>query len=975
MNRLLKIVVTAVLLFALFVGNNYAYAYSKVITSFLCGTGEDFSDAQVVLEASDDLCRKIGDESIVLLKNENNTLPISDLSRVNLFGWGATDEGFLLKGVGSGSSTISTKKQVTLLQAFDDADVDIEYNQEIIDFYNEFGEKNGSTLRKNSNLGASNGYRLDEPSVSELEPLIASAQAFSDVAIFVISRCGGENMGDCPADYLDISAEEKATLDLLKEKFGTVIVLLNTTNTMHAGFLEDEGIDAALYVGITGQSASSAIPRILKGITNPSGKLADTMTYSNEYDPTYVNISKGSNQYVEDIYFGYKWYETADVEAFFDSVNNEYGAGYDGVVQYPFGYGLSYTDFSWEVSSLYYVDENGVKLPLDHQSEIVLNDFDADTEIYLEVVVTNEGTLPGKDVVELYFTPEYFRGEVEKAEVNLLDFAKTSVALAPGESYKATLSFTPYDLASYDAYDKNNNGSAVYELDEGEYAIKLMTDSHNLKNCDNNVITFVANEDIIIDTDPATGNPIENRFTGEGAYMGLQLDAISIGGEKYMTRENFFDSFPTDKAKRPSGSIINEANQAYNDAPFQSMAPVVTGEKNGLYLATLNDEAKTPATRNQLMGKDLAEGQSLVWNYELMKELMDYNSEKWELLLNQLSPNEMVNLVTLGGFHREALASVGVPHQNDYDGPAGFNTNSLTGQFGGETMDKETWTAYPSEALMGCSWNKDLMFELGRSMGAEADKTAIDGWYAPGVNLHRNAYLGRNYEYYSEDGVLSGKLAAKVIYGAKTNGLTCYLKHFVSSDSGDNPRGTDTWMTEQNLRENVLKPFEIAVKEGGANGIMSAFNDLGSIWCGANYALLTEVLRDEWGFKGVVITDWTDTSNRGSMSIRQGIRAGNDLWLNPNTTGINGNDRIDTANETDMKAARVACKNILYAVVSTEYTAETYRNMDIDDIYQTSGEIGFKQDVFEWWKPALLGLDVVVVIGLLSWTFKRKKSY
>ena len=425
MNRIAKIVISAALLIALLVGNMYANSYSKVITSFLCGTGEDFSDAEVVLEASDDLCRKIGDESIVLLKNQNNTLPISDLNKVNIFGWGATDEGFLLKGVGSGSSTISKQKQVTLLQAFKESDVNIEYNQEIIDFYNDFGEKNSSTLRKNSNLSGSNGYRLDEPSVSEIQPLIANAKEFSDIAIFVISRCGGENMGDCPADYLDITSEEKATLDLLKDNFGTVIVLLNTTNTMHAGFLADEGIDAALYVGITGQSASTAIPRILKGITNPSGKLADTMTYSNEYDPTYVNISKGSNQYVEDIYFGYKWYETADVEAFFDSVSNEYGVGYDGVVQYPFGYGLSYTEFSWQVNSLYYFDENLEKQPLDYQKDIVLDDFDVSTKIYLEVVVTNEGSLPGKDVVELYFTPEYFRGEVEKAEINLLDFEKT----------------------------------------------------------------------------------------------------------------------------------------------------------------------------------------------------------------------------------------------------------------------------------------------------------------------------------------------------------------------------------------------------------------------------------------------------------------------------------------------------------------------------------------------------------------------
>ena len=965
-------IIALLLLTALCVGNFFAYNYATVITNFLCGTGEDFSDAKLTLQESDALCQTIGDESMVLLKNQNNVLPLEDYEYVNIFGWGATDEGFLLKGVGSGSSTISAKKQVTLLDAFDDSDEYIEYNQDIIDFYMDFGEANSSRLRFNSSLSKNNVYKLAEPSVKDLEPLIEDAVLFSDVAIFVISRCGGENLGgsangDLPQGYLDITAEEQATLDLIKENFETVIVLLNTTNTMHTGFLEDEKIDAAIYVGITGQSAATAIPRILTGEISPSGKLADTMTYYDKYDPTFKNIAAGSNQYVEDIYFGYKWYETADAEGYWSNISNSYGNGYDGVVQYPFGHGLSYTDFSWEISSLYTLDETGeIKNQLDFTKSISLDNVHPGTTFYLDVKVTNVGDYFGKDTVQLYFTPPYTKGEVEKAHVNLLDFAKTPNELDSNESTTITLSFTPYDLASYDCYDKNGNGSATYELDDGEYKIKLMTNSHDQKNAAINELTFVVGKDIIIDKDPITGAEIKNRLTGDTAYLGLAIDALALGGAQYMTRADFEGTFPKTTAPRPSGSIISQANQAYNDAPFNSLPPVNTGNRNNLYLATLEGGAK--ASQNQLEGSG---GAKLVWNYDLMEDLINYDSETWDLLLDQLSAQEMKNLVELGGFRRLAIESVGKPLQKDYDGPAGFNTNSLTGSWGGESVDTETWTAYPSEALMGCSWNKDLMFMLGRSMGAEADATAIEGWYAPGVNLHRNAYLGRNFEYYSEDGVLSGKLAAKVIYGAKTNGLTCYIKHFVCSDTGNNPRGTDTWLTEQILRENVLKPFELAVKEGGANGIMSAFNDIGSVWCGANYALLTEILRGEWGFRGMVLTDWTDSSNRGSMSVKQGIRAGNDIWLNPGNT-INGNDKIDVNNATDLKAARVACKNILYALVDTELTAKQYREMNIDDIYQTNGTIEFKEEVFAWWIPVLIGFDALCVIGCAVIIFKKK---
>ena len=335
----------------------------------------------------------------------------------------------------------------------------------------------------------------------------------------------------------------------------------------------------------------------------------------------------------------------------------------------------------------------------------------------------------------MYTTPTYTKGGIEKAEINLVDFAKTPLDLAKNQSSKLTLSFTPYDLASYDAYDKNGNGNAGYELEKGEYTLSLRTDSHTKADCEHNEIKFVLDKDLLISNDPVTNKPIENRFTGENAYWGLEIDALAIGGANYMTRANFAEIFPAKKASVPSGAIINQANTSYYNKPYESMPEVVTGKDNQLYLATLEDGTK--ATKKQLEG-NLSADSNLMWNYELLAELSDYESEKWDDLLDQMSLNEMKNLIELGGFERIAVESVGKPRQYDYDGPAGFNTNTKTGSWGGEVIKTETWTAYPSEAPMGCSWNKDMMYELGRSMGAEADVTKIDGWYAPGVNLHHS---------------------------------------------------------------------------------------------------------------------------------------------------------------------------------------------------------------------------------------------
>ncbi len=957
-SRIISIVIIVVIAVALVIGNNLAMAWADVITSFLCGTGDDFSNATETLAASDELCQEIEEEGIVLLKN-NGALPLaSTTNTINLFGYGATDEGFLLRGVGSGSSTISESNKVTLIDAFSQNGISV--NEDVMQVYSNFILQNGSSVRSSSPT-ASDVYLLKEPATSSFSSVIDDAVAYSDVAVFVLSRDGGENISDLPKSqssgnssgtsktYLEISDEEDEMLTYLDNHFSTVIVLLNTSNTMHTGFLDDDRVDAALFVGLTGQSGAMAIPKILTGEVNPSGKTTDTYTY--EYvesnDPTNVNTY---GYYFEGIYSGYKWYETADVEGYFGS--SDYGEGYDGVVQYPFGYGLSYTEFEWEVTDVT-LEEGSI--------------LAADSEITITVEVTNTGDVSGKDVVELYFTPPYYSGGIEKAEVNLLDFVKTP-EMDPGETVSLQLSFTAYDMASYDDYDKNNNNFCGYELDGGTYSITLRTDAHTVKDADGMEITYtVADNGIKFETDPTTGNTVENRFTGDTAYAGVPTDGSTAGIslDNYMTRADFSGSFPSSgSAIALNSTVVNSAANYINDVYDEEEMPT-TGTENNLRIMTLADG--TYATLNQLNGSGLDENNGLVWNDELVAQLAeDYDSDLWDQLLDQLTTSEMKDLVELGGFHRTAMESVGISRQYDYDGPAGFNTNSLTGTWGGTTVDTETWTAFPSETIEGCTWSKTLMFELGRSMGAEADATSINGWYAPGVNLHRTSYTGRNYEYYSEDAILSGKMAAMVIYGAKTNGLTCYLKHFACSDAGNNPNGYNTWVNEQTLREICLKPFEIAVKEGGANAMMSAFNRLGASWCGANYALLTEILRDEWGFEGAVITDWTSgQASIGSMNVVQGVRAGNDLWLCPYTTSWTSNC-LSKTDAVDMYCARQATHDILYMTVDTRNTFNNY-DADEDDVYAAAGVIGFKNEVFAWWKPVLYVFDGVVAVGLVVW--------
>lgn len=568
LTKVVPCVLLAIVFVALIVGTSIAYSFEDVVTSFLAGLGSDFSGATTELKNGDELCTQIAEESITLLRNEKVSdgkpaLPLrSDVTEVSVFGYGGTDKGFLTKGVGSGSSTIEPAKSLTLLQGISgyvrDFDIDekaymvdgqkdeaklaaakeefgktltkYDVNEKIQSIYKSFADgKNNArdtqdVLVINDDYTKGNVYKLDEPSIDEFTDGIMrnASVASKSVALFVISRDGGENLGEMPTSqivggktdtsrtYLEITTQEEDMLKWIKKYYDTTIVILNTTNTMHMGFLEDPelGIDACLYVGLLGQSGTRAIPEILSGKINPSGRYTDIVTKNSKvaaaFDPTFSNFTTGGGgiRYVEDIYYGYKWYETADADHFVKKDQTAFV--YDDVVVYPFGHGLSYTTFEKQLESLYYY--NG-----DTKVELTsLDGISAGTPVYADVKVKNAGEVGGKEIVELYYTSPYTKGGIEKAAVNLLAFEKSPFIQA-GQEVTVTLSFTLYDMASYDEYDKNGNNFWGYELEGGSYDIKLMENSHVV--LDSKTLSLTTG--LKIDKDPVTGADIANRLTGE----------------------------------------------------------------------------------------------------------------------------------------------------------------------------------------------------------------------------------------------------------------------------------------------------------------------------------------------------------------------------------------------------------------------------------------------------------------------------
>lgn len=895
--------VVLVLIGVMIAANIVLNFFSPILHAFFSGDDTDYSGATASFEQGDKVVQELGEDSMVLLKNKDGFLPIGKTDKINLFGWAATDQGFLVAGGGSGGTVIHQDNKVTLTQALKKENM--EYNETLLEAYSKLSDTDAD---KNSNSPDPIAAVFNPPASFYTQTLLDQAYEYSHTAVVVLSRFAGENAGSnellsvgsyANGTYLELNANEKAMFDALQSRGFDVVVLFNVCNNPEMGFLDEYScIKAALYVGVPGQSGALAIPRILRGDVSPSGRIADTLAYDYQtHNPSFVNAaySNDSMVYQEGIYVGYKWYETADAAGYFTAK----GTTYDSVVQYPFGYGLSYTDFEWKVESRSWTNKT------------VMNSTD---EYSIKVNVRNNGNVAGKEVVQLYVTPPYKAGGIEKPAVSLVAFAKTGV-IQPKHDDTVTLTFKAYDLASYDAYDANGNGFNGYEAEEGDYILKLMNNSHDaapMANAAANEFVLYS-EGLKFENDPVTGEKVENRFTGETAYADCPVDASSMiaGGVKYLSRESAFANYPTGRApsvnKTAANSVSTYRYDGYDNADVSDFK---YGAENGYFLTMVKNEDGTlrrPTETELATGKDgSGKAVELVLDEELAESLRDYDSPIWKDLLDQLTQDDIKNLIGKGGFQTAEINSIAKPHCTDRDGPAGFNMG--VSNPGTETK----WTGFPTESLLGCSWNTDLLRRMGEVQGSVATATGLQGWYAPGVNLHRSVYNTRNYEYFSEDSVLTGKLGAAIVKGAKSNNLYCYVKHFAVSEAGQNPNDKNTWLTEQALRETYLKPFEMTVKEGGANGMMSAFNRVGAVWAGTNHALLEDVLRKEWGFRGTVITDWYD--NTPYMNYTRGVIAGNDLWLAG--TSQKAAD-ISLTNAANAYRARASAKNIIYTYITT----------------------------------------------------------
>lgn len=1010
--RIILTAVCALFAIALIVGDTIAYSHHGEITSHLSPATEIVDETKVeeANAAGEEVVQQIAAEGITLLKN-NGTLPLrmpedNTGYPVNVFGIGGTSEGYFYSGIGSGSSEPRQGKGINTQQALTNAGFIV--NEDLLAAYAD--------------------GNFDVNYYNETQPLLENAKAFSKTAIVAISRQTGENQQQTelttdttepigrPCGYYDtdedgrnplqLSLKEEAMLDWVCDNFENVIVTLNIGNTMELGYMDREEVDALIHFSHPGQSGAVQLANILTGKTNPSGHLSDTVPYNTKVDPTWANvIAKRDNgwqiNYAEDIYFGYKWYETAFEEDAKFTVNDgekdvqlDFSTedGYKKIVQYPFGYGLSYTTFDWEVRGMEWVVDDSVS-PASSGDTLA----DRDTTIRVTVRVTNTGDVPGKDAVQLYYSAPYTDGGIEKAALNLVAFAKTGMLYpegyvppadsTPGQddetatssetggteepeepSYPVyedvVLEFDVYDMASYDCYDDNGNGFTGWELDPGEYRLFVKNDAHNMQE-GMGISVNVPNTgsaaapmgfQYLFDPDSRTGI-VYNRFTGSSAEAGVPIDGNSNGQKiTYMSRADFAGTFPrVQTPARTSGADIAMNGGYYTgwDTRTDLVKPQLNNTDSDLLLFTLEGGGKP--TKEDLRRES---GNTIVMNEELVMKLgADYDAPEWTQLLSQLSIEEIDYYVTSGGYGTQECVSIGKPLFLVHDGPSGFNRGMT--QFG----SPQIYTNFPVENLVAMTWNADLARQQGSAIGVEAQATGEAGIYAPTVNLHRHAYNTRNFEAYSEDGVLSGYMGGAMIYGARTHGAQASLKHFVLSEPGKNPSNYNTWLTEQNLRENYLKAFEIAVKTGGANFVMTAFNNVGGVKCAYSYQLLNGVLRQEWGFKGSVVTDY-GVGNADSL-----IRAGNDLKLNPNT----GTTGLSEDNVADVYCGVQAVKNDLYTFCNTYYSAKTYNP-------EMTYTMVSRDQPFIWWIPTLIGINIVIfgiAIFLILWMWlprKRKKA-
>lgn len=743
-------------------------------------------------------------------------------------------------------------------------------------------------------------------------------------------------------------------LKYLGENYEKVIVIINTGNMMELSFMNTiKGLDACVYVGTTGTQAATSIPSLLYGDTPFSGKLADTIPYSFDYSPAsystwyskngYTNSPNENGwgvDYVEGIYVGYKWFETADHEGVYNNVDNtslygEGAKGYDGIVQYPFGYGLSYTTFDWKI----------VKTEPEINTSITEN-----TKFKIDVEVTNTGDKAGKDIVEAYVTLPYTKGGIEKSYVSLVGFNKTEL-LAPNTSQTISIEIDAYDFLSYDCYDKNNNDFAGYELEAGDYQIKLMTDSHNIKKINNEdaILTYKVDETIKCPTDKYTGVEVKNLFTGDDAIDGFSIDGVESdynANIPFMSRNDFAEGYNipvmTDEVKKRALSegakeawlYTSESASRFDNATVDEFGEEINLEKptwGASASLKLADSAGIPTELGYQLGQN-------------------YNDEKWEEVLNQVKYDEAIGLVNNANSGNKAISSVGKPRLYCYD-----SMIQIKGFAG-----KPRGTGNPSTTILAMSFNKKLIYNYATNFANEMKALGVQGVFGPGVNLHRSPFGGRNWEYFSEDTYLTTIVGCIIVRGLQNYGCSVEMKHFALNECESGRYACATWLSEQALRETYLRPFQRAVQEENMTGIMSAFNRIGARWVGGSFGLMTGVLRKEWGFNGYVDTDWT-TGIKGT--IDEQLRAGGDLGM-ACSLGQSITYDYSQANTTArfQHQLRLAVKHVLYSWLESKYQASVYVPSEDEEITTS-----FSINTWQWWQSAIVGINCAVYFGCAIW--------
>ncbi len=903
---------------------------------------DGITDKKSALANANAVNEKICEEGFVLLKNEKS-LPLAANAKISVFGMNSVD---MVYG-GSGSAAKDSSDSVDLYKSLENAS--ISYNKKLKTFY-EGKKASGKGRPKSPSMGdVVTGFATGELALSEYSGGISSyVGEYKDAALVVISRIGGEGY-DLPVTsrntagrsnendhYLELDDNEKALIaELCKSdsQFDNVILIINCATSMELGFLTDgtygEKLKGALWIGTTGGTGMNALGKILKGEVNPSGRLVDTYATDFTKAPSYQNFSTnlvnggaGNRYYIngtaqdayfveyeEGIYVGYRYYETRGYS------DEEW---YSENVVFPFGYGNSYTDFEWTLGK---ITLGGEEIS-DGQS---ITAADLDKTLKVTVNVKNTGAYDGKDVVQLYYSAPYAEYGIEKSHVVLGAFAKTDKIAKNGGEGEVILEFKVRDMASYE-YSANGE----YVLDSGNYNIYIGKNAHQCYTESELKFTLNLAEKVTFNTDEA-GRKIENRFEDVSSHI-----------ETYLSRSAWTDTFPA----VPTEEDVN-VEQSLIDA-LSMEAYIGSGTQTDVDKPWYS--GRSPRQKRKQQTYDTTE----VKLYQLIGK--DYDDPLWDKLLNQLTYKEMAYLIGTGNFNTAAMPNIDKPKTIDPDGPAGYT--QFMSVISSTAVVYDT-CFYASECVIGATFNTELAELMGEAVGNESlagnergDGRTYSGWYAPAVNIHRSPFGGRDWEYYSEDGLLAGKMAAGVIRGAKAKGVYTYIKHFALNEQETNrdTTGLITWANEQAIREIYLKPFEIAVKEGGTNAMMSSFNRIGTVWAGGSYELLTEILRGEWGFKGMVITDYSTSEY---MYTDQMIRAGGDLVLMQDKQPSLSGTVMTSSHKT---ALRQATKNILYTVVNSN----AMNGMGEGIIYTYA---------MPYWTIFLICVDCAVVAALGVWGF------